>query len=68
MRESKRLIELRAYVEQKLAGQIICERCGATLETFADVCTADLSDACPGFMAIEKVRAEFWNHIGKESL
>ncbi len=32
----------------------ICGRCGATLDTYAEVCTAaDLTDDCPGFVAIE---------------
>lgn len=35
-------------------GRTICDRCGATLETYPDVCTADLPDPCPGFDAIER--------------
>ncbi len=32
----------------------ICDRCGATIDTYAEVCTAtDLTDDCPGFVAIE---------------
>jgi len=41
-------------VEEKLGSAIICDRCGATLDTFNEACTADLDDACPGFNAIEK--------------
>jgi hypothetical protein len=32
----------------------ICHRCGATVDTYADACTASLDDACPGFIAIEE--------------
>jgi ribosomal protein L40E len=46
--------EERARVESKLLGALICERCGATLETYADACTARLDEACPGFMAVEE--------------
>ncbi len=33
----------------------ICDRCGATLDTyvFTEACSADLDDHCPGFIAIE---------------
>jgi hypothetical protein len=40
-------------------GRIICERCGATLATYADVCPAKIGDRCPGLLAMEK--AEFGN-------
>jgi hypothetical protein len=33
---------------------VICGRCGATLETYNDQCTAALDDPCPGFLAIEE--------------
>lgn len=48
----------RQCVERRLAGKTICERCGATLESFADQCTADLSERCPGFEAIERALEE----------
>ena len=34
-------------------GREICARCGATLATFADVCSASLGEACEGFARIE---------------
>lgn len=40
--------------ESALAGKVICARCGATLETYSDRCSAMLDDPCPGFMAIEE--------------
>jgi len=40
-------------------GRIICERCGATLATYADVCAAEIGDPCPGDLAMDK--AEFGN-------
>ena len=40
--------------EAALAGKVICTRCGATLETYSDQCSAALDDTCPGFIAIEE--------------
>ena len=40
-------------------GRIICERCGATLATYADACTAENRVPCPGDLAMDK--AEFGN-------
>jgi hypothetical protein len=59
MKRSKRLEEESAYVEQTLGETVICDRCGATLATYADTCTADLQDACPGFLRIEETREAF---------
>ncbi len=44
--------------ETILGNRVICERCGATMQTYADACTADLGDACPGFVAIEEAVKE----------
>jgi len=38
-------------------GQIICQRCGATLATYADACPAEIGEPCPGLLAMED--AEF---------
>ncbi len=43
-------------VEAALGNETICNRCGATVATFSDQCTADLLDQCPGFLRIEEVR------------
>lgn len=40
--------------EAVLGRSVICDRCGATLATYADRCSARLDDACPGFIAIER--------------
>ena len=40
-------------------GRVICDRCGATLATYADACTAENRDPCPGELAMDK--AEFGN-------
>ncbi len=37
-------------------GRVICAACGATLDTFAAGCTADLDVACEGFRRIEAAR------------
>jgi hypothetical protein len=59
MKLSQRLIDERAFVERALGGRVICTRCSATLETFSEVCSADLSEACPGFLAIEQCKQDF---------
>lgn len=59
MKLSPRLQQEVAYVERRLGDSVICETCGATLRTYADACTAGLSDVCPGFLAVERAKAEF---------
>jgi hypothetical protein len=39
---------------------VICHRCGATLETYSETCSAPLNKTCPGFNAIEEARAAFY--------
>lgn len=51
-------------VEQQLGGRTICGRCHCTLVTFADKCTADLDQRCPGFEAIENVRRTAEEKVG----
>lgn len=59
MRLSQRLRDERAFVECSLGDSIICQMCNATLKTYADACTADLQEMCPGFIAIEKAKKDF---------
>lgn len=59
MKLSARLQAERRHVKHSLADRVICDRCGAILATYADQCSADLADACPGFMAIEAARQKF---------
>lgn len=59
MKLSDRLKAEHKFVEAALGASVICERCKATLGTFADACKADLSDTCPGFEAIEEAKGEF---------
>lgn len=58
-RLSDRLQKEHLYVAEHLGGKVICDRCGATLDTFADACSADLCDICPGFTAIDQAKAAF---------
>jgi len=58
MKVSGRLKMEGEYVTANLSGKVICDRCGATLETYSD-CPADLSDPCPGFVTIENAKQEF---------
>ena len=59
MKLSRRLQDERAFVEQSLGDSVLCEWCHATLATYADECTADLQEICPGFVAIEKAKKDF---------
>lgn len=59
MKLSKRLGQEQAYVQGYLRDSLICSDCSATLTTFAEACTADLDDPCPGYLAIERARTEF---------
>jgi DNA-directed RNA polymerase subunit RPC12/RpoP len=52
-----RRAEVRRRVEEHLGQTVICTRCGAQLATFGERCAAALDEACPGFQAIERVRA-----------
>jgi hypothetical protein len=47
------MTSLRDLVGHALGDGVICDRCGATLDTYGDACTAALDDPCPGFMAVE---------------
>ena len=59
MKLSQRLQDERAHVERSLRDSVICKDCGATLGTYADACTADLDDPCPGYLAIERAKTQF---------
>ena len=50
-------------VEKALGDAVICTRCGATLATYADKCSAALDDPCPGFVTIEDVRLPITRRI-----
>lgn len=42
-----------AAIDAELGERVICERCGSKLKEYAERCTADLDERCPGFQAIE---------------
>ncbi len=46
----------------------ICDRCNTKLNTYADKCSADLSDCCPGYLAIENSKAKFHRLRRKDML
>lgn len=56
---SKQMQEEQDFVAKKLGTDPICDRCGATVDTFADDCSAELDDPCPGFLAIDKAKDQF---------
>lgn len=43
-------------VEAALGDREICDRCKATFQNWADLCTAPLGEECPGFKAIDDAR------------
>jgi hypothetical protein len=59
MQLSETLKQEREYVKATLAGKCICDKCGCTLDDYAERCAAPLGDPCPGFLAVAAVMAEF---------
>lgn len=62
VREQKERVQ--ALVRQQLQGRKICERCGATFGTYADVCEADLGASCPGSRAIADAFVRAGQRVG----
>ena len=59
--------ELNFVVKELGVLSSICSRCNTALNTYADKCVADLSECCPGYLAIENAKAKFnkgWNWKG----
>lgn len=50
--------------EERIGDGIICHRCHATFATFADKCTADLAERCPGFERIDVVKMQAEHEVG----
>ena len=48
--------EERTRVETRLGDQVICQGCGATLDTYAERCDAPLDVRCEGFRTVEAAR------------
>jgi len=51
-------------VRQRIGPGIICPRCQATLATYAEACTADLAERCPGFNAVDLVQMRAEKEVG----
>lgn len=58
MKLSQHLQKEWEFVMRSLPG-CICKDCQATLGTYADQCSADFDDPCPGYLAIERAKDEF---------
>lgn len=54
---SERLDHAFAQVGDRLAGTVICPRCGANLTTREALCEARDGERCPGYVAIEAALA-----------
>ncbi len=63
-----RIRELRArvaaLVRARVGPGVICSRCGARYATYADVCSADLDERCPGFIVIDRVQMDAEKEVG----
>lgn len=44
---------------------VICDRCGATVDTMPDKCDADLAEKCPGFLRYDAVRSKHVKRVYK---
>lgn len=62
-RQRDKAIQVAQETTAALGDQEICGRCGATVATFSDECTANLDERCPGFDRIEAVRAPIAKRI-----
>jgi hypothetical protein len=49
----------RGKIERFCGDEVICSRCGANLNSYADKCSAPLDDPCFGFLVIEGLRLHF---------
>lgn len=47
------------FAENSLGNSVICEDCRATFITYGRVCSVDLGNACPGYLAIERALDAF---------
>lgn len=60
--------ELRERVQQlvreRIGAGVICSRCGASFVSYADKCTADLDERCPGFNAVDLVQTRAEKEVG----
>ena len=45
-------------VEEIIGEGEICDKCSATLATYAELCNAPLNEPCPGFVKIEMAQSE----------
>lgn len=68
MKLSKRLEDEKSFVEGYCGERVICDRCSATIHTYHSSCSADLSDPCPGFMAVERARRIFNETLRKSKV
>ena len=52
--------EEKKHLEKELGGgKIICDQCGATLETYEEKCSAVFEGVCEGYVAIEVALLRF---------
>lgn len=65
---SDRLQAERRFVEQRCGTDRICDKCWATLGTYADACVAELSEECPGFNRIEGLKEDFKRSVTPSDL
>lgn len=55
---------VQAIVRAEFGERVVCSRCHATLSTYADKCSADLDERCPGFNAIDLVQMRAEKEVG----
>lgn len=53
--QEERVARQQRMLAAALGNKVICEACGATLETFDNACSAELDVWCDGFLCIELV-------------
>lgn len=51
-------------MRERIGEGVICARCGATFGSYADKCSADLAERCPGFNAVGLVQMAAEKEVG----
>lgn len=59
MKYTPKILEQRGWFAAGRTLGFVCPKCGATIVTMPDVCSAPLEEACPGFEAVETAYKEF---------
>lgn len=49
---------------ERLGESVLCKRCGATVASMPELCSAELDEACEGFVAYDEARTKALHDVG----